>query len=234
MRTTLKIVLPLVVSVAAVSLLFAGYQVRTERKNLRTDLARRAELLAESLQESIEPQFEKRERASERAIQRVVDRFAQREHMKGIAVYEADGSALAMTLALGTYFRSAPPVAVRAIAKDKGENDSESVNDTPMYFYSLPLHRNEQAAGSLLLIYDTSYIDSRVLRTLRDSMLTALLQTVLITALALVLVRWTFMDPLKKTVQWLPGIWASPGQRRKKRRGCAIQMRHSGRRSDCA
>jgi len=57
MRTTLKIVLPLVVSVAAVSLLFAGYQVRTERKNLRTDLARRAELLAESLQESIEPQL---------------------------------------------------------------------------------------------------------------------------------------------------------------------------------
>ena len=97
MRTTLKIVLPLVVSVAAVSLVFAGYQVRTERKNLRTDLARRAELLAENLQESIEPQFERRERGDERSMQRVVDRFAQREHMKGIAVYEADGSALAMT-----------------------------------------------------------------------------------------------------------------------------------------
>jgi len=83
MRTTLKIVLPLVVSVAAVSLLFAGYQVRTERKNLRTDLARRAELWRNSLQESIEPQFEKRERGSERAINRVVDRFAQREHIDG-------------------------------------------------------------------------------------------------------------------------------------------------------
>jgi trehalose 6-phosphate synthase len=211
MRTTLKIVLPLVVSVAAVSLLFAGYQVRTERKNLRTDLARRAEQLGESLQESIEPQFEKRERGSERAIQRVVDRFAQREHMKGIAVYEADGSALAMTWTLGTYFRSAPPVAVQAIAKDKSENDSESVSDTPMYFYSLPLHRNEQAAGALLLIYDTSYIDSRVLRTLRDSMLTALLETILITALALVLVRWTFMDPLRKTVQWLQHLRTGDG-----------------------
>jgi len=211
MRTTLKIVLPLVVSVAVVSLLFAGYQVRTERKNLRTDLARRAELLSESLQESIEPQFEKRERGSERAVQRVVDRFAQREHMKGIAVYEADGSALAMTPALGTYFRSAPPVVVQAIAKDKSENDSESVNDTPMYFYSSPLHRNEQAAGALLLIYDTSYIDSRVLRTLRDSMLTALLETILITTLALVLVRWTFMDPLKKTVQWLQHLRTGDG-----------------------
>jgi len=211
MRTTLKIVLPLVVSVAAVSLVFAGYQVRTERKNLRTDLARRAELLAENLQESIEPQFERRERGAERSMQRVVDRFAQREHMKGIAVYEADGSALAMTSTLGTYFRSAPPVSVDAVAHDKSESDSGSVDDTPLYFYSLPLHRNERAAGSLLVIYDTSYIDLRVLRTLRDSMLTALLETILITGLALVLVRWTFMDPLKKTVQWLQHLRTGGG-----------------------
>ena len=55
MRTTLKIVLPLIVSVAVVSLLFAAYQVRTERRNLRSDLSRRAEILGESLQETVEP-----------------------------------------------------------------------------------------------------------------------------------------------------------------------------------
>ncbi len=58
MRTTLKIVLPLIVSVAAVSLLFAAYQVRRERRILRNDLSRRAEILGESLQESVEPLFE--------------------------------------------------------------------------------------------------------------------------------------------------------------------------------
>ena len=203
MRTTLKIVLPLVISVAAVSLLFAGYQVRTERKNLRTDLARRAELLAESLQESIDPQFEKQDRTSERAMQRVVDRFTQREHMKGIGVYEADGSALVLTPTLGAFFRSAPSTAISAIANDDKESSSESLGDTPLFFYSLPLHRSGKAAGALLLVYETSYIDSRVLRTLRDSLLTALLQTILITGLALVLVRWTFMDPLRRTVKWL-------------------------------
>ncbi len=203
MRTTLKIDLPLVISVAVVSLLFAGYQVRTERKNLRTDLARRAELLAESLQESIEPQFEKQDRASERAMQRVVDRFAQREHMRGIGVYEADGSALVLTPTLGAFFRSAPSTAISAIANDDKHSSSESVGDTPMYFFSLPLHRSDKASGALLLVYETSYIDSRVLRTLRDSLLTALLETLLITALALVLVRWTFMDPLRRTVKWL-------------------------------
>jgi cell division protein FtsL len=55
MRTTLKIILPLIVSVAAVSLLFAAYQVRTEKRTLRNDLSRRAEILGESLQESVEP-----------------------------------------------------------------------------------------------------------------------------------------------------------------------------------
>ena len=86
MRTTLKLVLPLITSVALVSLLFAAYQVRTERRNLRNDLARRSDLLAESLQESIQPLFEKNERNSDKAMQRVVDRFAQREHMKGLSL----------------------------------------------------------------------------------------------------------------------------------------------------
>ena len=81
MRTTLKLVLPLIASVALVSLLFAAYQVRTERRNLRNDLARRSELLAVSLQESIQPLFDKNEKNSEKAMQRVVDRFAQRENM---------------------------------------------------------------------------------------------------------------------------------------------------------
>lgn len=52
MRTTLKLTLPLALSVAAVALLFAGDQVRTERRNLRNDLARQAASLAESVQET--------------------------------------------------------------------------------------------------------------------------------------------------------------------------------------
>src|SRR6267154_5181190 len=88
MRTTLKIVLPLIVSVAAVSLFFAAYQVRTEKQLLRNDLSRRAEILGESLQESIEPLLD---RAQDRSLQRVVERFGQREHLKGVAVYSDKG-----------------------------------------------------------------------------------------------------------------------------------------------
>src|SRR4029077_11431780 len=98
MRTTLKIVLPLIVSVVVVSLLFAAYQVRTQKRILRNDLSRRAEILAESLQDNIEPQLD---RATPRKnLQRLVDVFGQREHLKGVAVYDAKGVALAVTSGL--------------------------------------------------------------------------------------------------------------------------------------
>src|ERR1700758_4478318 len=103
MRTTLKIVLPLIVSVVAVSFLFAAYQVRLQRRVLRNELTRRAEILGESLQESIEPLFDKP--LPNKSLQRLVDRFGQREHLRGVAVYDANGVGLAMTSGLESLFK---------------------------------------------------------------------------------------------------------------------------------
>jgi trehalose 6-phosphate synthase len=195
--------LPLIISVALVSLLFAGYQVRVQRKNLRTEVSRRAELLAESLQEAIQPLFDKNERNSEKAMQRVVDRFAQREHMQGIAVYEADKNLRVKTSSLSETFKKEPAAAERSIDRAAGQGEFTQAAGMPIYIYAVPLTRAEKAEGALLVVFDTSYIDTRVLLTLRDALLTALLETLLVSGLALVLVRWTFLDPLKRTAGWL-------------------------------
>ena len=209
MRTTLKIILPLIVSVAAVSLLFAAYQVRTEKRTLRNDLSRRAEILGESLQESVEPLLE---RAQERSLQRLVERFGQREHLKGVAIYNTAGSALALTPGLAPVFRLRPTVASRAAQADSGVGEflgAEQVNTgnpeeaVPIHIYALPLHANGELVGTLALFHDISYIDRQVSRTLRDSLVTALVQTLLISGLALILVRWTFTGPLTRTANWL-------------------------------
>ncbi len=212
MRTTLKLVLPLIISVALVSLLFAAYQVRTQRRNLRSDLARRADVLAESLQEAIDPLFEKNDRTSEKAMQRVVDRFAQREHLKGIAVYEADGHLRAMTSSLGDEFKPAPAPAKRSIEKNAPQGEFTNMNDAPVYLYAVPLQRGGKTAGALLIIFETSYINFRVLLTVRDALLTALLETLLISGLALVLVRSTFLEPLMRTAKWLRTLRAGETQ----------------------
>src|SRR5277367_4554702 len=69
----------------------------------------------------------------------------------------------------------------------------------PMHIFALPLHRDGQAAGTLALFHDTSYIDTEVQHTLRDALFTAVIQTVLISGLAIVLVRWNLTTPLART-----------------------------------
>ena len=212
MRTTLKIILPLIVSVAVVSLLYAGYQVRTEKRNLRNDLVRRSSVLAESLQESIEPLLD---RASAKNLQRLVDRFGEREHLKGVAVYDDLGAALAITPGLARRFHESPEAATRAARLSSEVSDFIEVEGVPMHISALPLHRNGQTVGTLAVFYDASYIDMRNSYALRDALLNALIQTLLITLLALVLVRWTLTGPLARTTKWLrtlrAGVPHDPG-----------------------
>jgi trehalose-6-phosphate synthase len=201
MRTTLKLISPLIISVVVVSLLFAAYQVRTDRRILRNDVSRRAEILAESLQENVEPQFDKQ--LPDKSLQRLVDRFGQREHLKGVAIYNANGIALAMTSGLASLFQLRPAAAAYAADRDAGYGEFLRINDTPIHVYALPLHRNGQTVGTLALVHDVSYIDRQVSHTLRDSLVNALVQTLFIAGLALILVRWTLTGPLTRTAKWL-------------------------------
>src|SRR5712664_198969 len=135
MRTTLKIILPLIVSVAVVSLLYAGYQVRTEKRNLRNDLVRRSSVLAESLQESIEPLLD---RASGKNLQRLVERFGEREHLKGVAVYDDSGAALAITPGLARRFNESPAAPTRAAGLSSEVSDFIEVEGVPMHIAASP------------------------------------------------------------------------------------------------
>jgi trehalose 6-phosphate synthase len=209
MRTALKMVLPLIVSVAVVSCLFAWYQVRTERRILRNDLARRAEILGEALQESAEPLLDN---TPNKNLQKLVERFGEREHLKGVAVYDAAGRMLAITPGIAGTFQDWPEVAKNAAGKDleqsefvreKRTDQAGKEEDLALHILACPLHQNGEVAGALALFHDTSYIDVQVAHTLRDSLVNALVQTLLIAGLALVLVRWTFMRPLKRTAHWL-------------------------------
>jgi trehalose-6-phosphate synthase len=200
MGTTLKMVVPLIVSVASGCLLFAAYQVHTERRILRNDLSHRAEILGISLQESIEPLFDRR---SDGSIQQLVERFSQREHLKGVAVYDASGTSVAATTGLSPELQSQPAAAIQAASLNLGYGEFVRINQAAVHIYALPVHINGQTVGTLVLLHDTSYIDTQISHTLRDSLLNATVQTLIITLLALVLVRWNFTDPLAQTTKWL-------------------------------
>ncbi len=200
MRTTLKMVVPLIVSVAAGCLLFAAYQVNTQRRILRSEISNRAEILGASLRDAIEPLLDP---TPEGSLREGIERFGQREHLKGIGVYDASGSVLAVTSDLAPQLQSRPAVAARAASHGLGYGEFVHMSAMPLHLYALPLRRDGRTAGSLVVLQDAGYIDTQISHTLRDSLLNATLQTLIISLLALVLVRWNFTDPLAQTTKWL-------------------------------
>src|ERR1700739_2490973 len=103
MRVSLRLFVPVLLAVIAVSLLFASYQVRRDRRIQERDLSRRAVLLGDSLEESVTPVL-----GSHRELQRLVERFGNRERLAGIAVYDNAGHALAVSSGLAKRLASAP------------------------------------------------------------------------------------------------------------------------------
>jgi trehalose-6-phosphate synthase len=207
MRTTFKLVVPLAVSVLCVSLLYGFYQVRLEQRNLRNDLSHRSAILAENLQESLEATPG---HATDRTLGHFVDRYGQREHLLGVAVYDKSGKAVAVTSGLSPAFASQPPLAARAAETNKEASEFRDVGGEPLHLYAVPLHHDGELSGSLMVVYDSSYIRTRVQHAIRDSLLSTLVQALLITGLALFLVRWTFTSPLAKTAKWLRSLRADP------------------------
>jgi trehalose 6-phosphate synthase len=209
MRTTLKMVLPMIVSVAVVSALFAWYQVRTQKRSLRTDLTRRAEIQAESLQESVEPLLD---HTPDKNIQRLVDRFGEREHLKGVAIYNAEGRGLAITAGGAPLFKEWPNTVRRAVQQNQPQDEfvrqpyyDKDGNEEilALHISAVPLHHDGAVVGAVALFHDTSYIDVQLNHAVRDGLVNGFIQTIFITAFALILVRWAFTEPLKRTAHWL-------------------------------
>ncbi len=221
MRTGLKLVLSLIVSVAVVSGLFA-YSTRCAPSGAFSGVIcpPRAVILGEALQESAEPLMD---RAPNKNLQKLVERFGEREHLKGVAVYDASGKLLAITPGIAKEFEDWPAIVKDAAKKDKEEDafvreTHTEDNGSPAGRYGahpgLPAATGDNdLVGALALFHDTGYIDVQLAHTLRDSLLNALVQTLLITGLALILVRWTFMRPLSRTAHCCaPSVWTAARQ----------------------
>src|SRR6202007_2874016 len=113
---------------------------------------------------------------------------------------------LAATRGLGHDFLTPPPVAMEAAAKDRADGQFVSIGNASLHIYALPLHGQQSVAATLVLYHDAAFIESQIARMWRDSLVNAAIQTILISTLALLLVRWTFIGPLVKTARWMRSL----------------------------
>ena len=216
MRLRLRLIISLIIGITVVSLLFALSQVRTEKRQLRSDLERRAEILAESLGAAVTPFFNdnpdrvnrssthelmtKRSRAE---VQRLVDRFGNRERLAGVAVYDQYQHPIAMTSGLTERLSAISDLLKLAAMQDKGIGSFLRIGDEPMHVYVLPLERDGSVAGTLAIFHDAFYIESQSSGIWRATLKSVLVQTILIVLVTLLIVRWSIAGPIARIAQWV-------------------------------
>ena len=205
MRVSVRLILSLVGAVTLVTFLFARSEVRAEKNGLRSDLERRAEVLAESLQEVIGPLEANGPHtlSQQRHLQQMVERFGNRERLAGVAVYDAQGRLLAISSRLAQQLALDTTVANKIAGQSREGGEFLQVGATAMHVFVMPLVGDDGLAGKLVIFHDASYIEAQSLEIWRHAVWHGLVQVLLITLITLLIVRWSIVGPIAKTAQWV-------------------------------
>jgi alpha,alpha-trehalose-phosphate synthase [UDP-forming] len=200
---SVRLILSLILGITLVSLGFSYYEVVREKRALRSDLERRAEVLGESVAGNVEKSWDG---GSERGLQRLVQRFGNREHLLGVAVYDRQGKLVAITSELAQALTSAPHDVPQVITENREDGFFGRLGNDSVHILVVPLHRQDETLGVVAVVHDVGYIRAQTLRAWREAFLRVLVQMLLIVFITLLIVRWSIAGPIARAAQWMRAL----------------------------
>ncbi len=205
MRVSVRLILALIAGVTLVTFLFARSEVDSEKRGLRSDLERRAEVLGDIVAEDVGPieTAGPRERLQQRRLQQIVERFGNRERLVGAAVYDLQGELLAVSSKVAEEIAQEPAVTEQVKRQDREGGSFLQAGNKTMHVFVMPLTGDAGVTGKLVILHDASYIQAQSVAIWRQAVWHVLLQVLIITTITMLIVRWSIVGPLAKTAQWL-------------------------------
>jgi trehalose-6-phosphate synthase len=201
---SLRLIVALIVGITLVSLASSWYEVGTQKDSLRRDLERKAATLAESLAGNAESYLKAGDKAG---LEQMAQQFTDRDHLLGIGVYNGDGSTLAVTRALHSTISTPPRLLKDALTNNRAESRSLLLHFKQVYVLAAPLHAADKSVvGGILIVYDTGYIRSEILRIWGRAFVHIGIQVLVIVAITLLIVRWSLAGPIARVAQWMKAL----------------------------
>ena len=186
MRISLRLIISLVVGVTLLSILFAVFQVKAEKRGLRKELENRAAIVGESLESKVAPLLDLRSR---KRLQAVVTEFGDRDHLKGIAVFNKAGDSLVKTPGVADDLQGVLPHVIQSIATKASYASFTPLNGALTHIYILPLQNESEVLGALTIFHDASFITAETSRLWWNTFLRALAQAIFIVLVTLLIIR---------------------------------------------
>jgi trehalose 6-phosphate synthase len=209
MKITIRLIVSLLFVIALVAVIFSYYQVHSEENRLVSELERRTIILAESLQESVKPIVQS---DSRQKLDRLVERFGNRERLKGIIVYNAQGDILSSTTELVPKISQPLPEVVSSITENQPIDGFINIDGKKTYIYVLPFSEEDKIIGTLAIFHDASYIDVRLKGIWGNNLFRFLTLSILIVAITLLVIRWSITGPIAQFTDWMRELRLGKGK----------------------
>ncbi|HSA84209.1 MAG TPA: trehalose-6-phosphate synthase [Patescibacteria group bacterium] len=185
--------------VGLITILFTLNSVRQEEERLQNDIQYRSYLLSNSLKESVEPNFISK---SDAYLQSVVERFVDQQRIAGLAVVDNTGAITAVSSSLPKELPDVQMIATENMDADLADGKFTNFADKKMYVYASPLHdQNKSVVGALIVVQNAGYIDNRLLEIWKNNFLRLSVQSLLVSFVVLLILRWIIYIPIRKLVE---------------------------------
>ncbi|OGS08221.1 MAG: hypothetical protein A2270_10340 [Elusimicrobia bacterium RIFOXYA12_FULL_51_18] len=203
MRITLRLIVSLIVVVVFVAIVSAWFNVRQEKIKLYEEVTSRSALLADSFQESVRNNLTAKNYSG---VQRLADKFQSQKQLEGVAIYDPAGTRIISSSAL-TPLLAVHKETVEASLKDgQDKAGTYAMANKKMFLYPLSVTLDGGEIVRIVLFTNVSYIDYDLFKIWKRTLLRLLAQMILISIVTLVVVRWTFVDPITQMAEWMKNL----------------------------
>lgn len=200
MKQIVTAILIFVFVISLISFSFTFTQVTNEEKRLENDIQYRSSILANSLKESVEPNFINK---SDTYLQSVVERFADNKRFAGLAVVDNKGTIIAVSSSLPREISNAQKIAADVMDGDKESGDFVDFENQKMYVFASPLHDDRSVVGSLIIVQNAGYINTRLADIWKNNLLRLSIQIFIIAVAVLLIIRWLIFKPIRNLAESL-------------------------------
>jgi len=201
---SLRLILALIVGVTLVSVASAWYEVREAKDSLRLDLERKVATFGESLVLTSESYLQAGDRGS---LERILRQLSNRDHLLGVGIYDRELFPLVAPPELYGLNPAKLPAFTQAMSQNRTQTVYVRSHFHRMYALAAPLHNAAGVvAGGIVLVYDSDYIRTQIFRLWGRAFVHIALQVLVIVAITLLIVRWSFSGPIARASQWIKSM----------------------------
>ncbi len=196
MKLSLALILSIFLGVGVVTFFFSMFQTSNERPRLESELEMRISQLSDeiSFDTVLFSEWYDQERK-----ELIIDKMTSSYYLSGIAIFYTPDSMLVTTAAAPLVARTIDYIK-QSMSSFKPIGSYHEINGITYYEFIRPVYYN----NSILVIFkDVEYIDAIVREKMYRNLLRWLIQTLIISSLSVLLLRWGVFTPINKIVNWV-------------------------------